>query len=317
MPRAWPLLPLLLALLAGCAAKPAPAEATGHSSAQTTAPTAGLALPAWAVRDAWTYTITAGTASSKATYVVTADQGEEWMVDTDSPERAFQNARDDVSRLGPQRKSDLAGSQGGDRVQFFQWPLTEGKTWQTRWDHREVTITAHVRGALAHLEAVDANGTRVYNYTYDAAVGWFRSLRHYGPDGALLIDLELDASSHAWTGTVVRYALRTLYAASGVNGGADAKPVQPDADATDLWLAYHLRCGAGGGGYSIAVEPVGPGAGTTGYSSEGACASNDFEDGVPGSLAGPWSIAYSWGGQPPMSYTVELVQRTREDVKVG
>ena len=63
-------------------------------------------------------------------------------MDTAAPDRAFQDAREDVSRLGPQRKSDLAGSQGDDRVQFFQWPLVDGKSWSTRWDHQPVTITA-------------------------------------------------------------------------------------------------------------------------------------------------------------------------------
>jgi hypothetical protein len=308
--------PLLLAalLLAGCASTPAP-TATGDSGHGTTnaAPAEhGLPLPTWAVRDAWTYAI----GSAKATYVVTADAGADWVMDTDSPDRAFQNARDDVSRLGPQRKSDLAGSQGDDRVQFFQWPLTDGKTWGTQWDHQPVTVTAHVRGPLAHLEAVDRNGTRIYNYTYDSAAGWFSSLKHYAPSGDLLIDLELTAHAHNWTGTAVRYALKGLYAKSGESGNADAVPLQPDPAATDLWLAYHLHCGQGGG-YSIALEPVGAGAGTTGYTKSDACTDNDFEGGVPGDLASPWTLTYSWGGGAPTTYSVEVVQRTVESIQVG
>jgi hypothetical protein len=310
--RAAPLL-LALTLLAGCASSPAaPTGATPGDPAPPALAAQGLSPPPWAVRDYWTYAI----GPSKATYVVTEDRGADWVVDTDSPERAFQNARDDVSRLGPQRKADLAGSQGDDRVQFFQWPLTDGRSWATTWDHQPVTITAHVRGQLAHLEARDHNGTRVYNYTYDAAAGWFRSLTHYAPDGSVLIALELSAHGHLWTGTTVRYTLKTLYTGHGSGGGADAVPLQPDPAATDLWLAYSLRCGQGGG-YSIALQPVGQGAGTTGHAKQDACASNDFADGVPGPLAGPWALTYSWGGGPPMAYSIEVVQRTRADTKVG
>lgn len=297
-------------LLAGCAS-PAATTLSGTSGSLAPAADAGLPLPTWAVRDHWTYAIGDG----KATYVVTADLGSDWMVDTDSDERAFQNARDDVSRLGPQRKGDLAGSQGSDRVEFFRWPLTDGKTWSTRWDHQAVTITAHVRGPVAHLEAVDGNGVRVYNYTYDSAVGWFRSLKRYNPDGSLLIALELDSHGHGWSGTAVRYTLKPLYSANGTNGGADAFPIQPDANATDLWLAYHLTCGSQGG-YSIALAPADPNAHP--YDKYGSCA-GDVDDAaaVTGNLATPWLLAYSWGGAAPMSYTVEVVQRTREDVKVG
>ncbi|MEA3143845.1 MAG: hypothetical protein QOG31_1169 [Thermoplasmata archaeon] len=313
MRSAWPAL-LAVALLSGCASAPAP-PAGGGTSAPPQGAIAGdgaLPLPHWAVRDYWTYTIGSG----KATYVVTADDGADWMVDTDSPERAFQNARDDVSRLGPQRKGDLAGSQGDDRVQFFQWPLTEGKIWRTQWDHQELSITAHVSGQTAQMEGRDANGTRIYEYTYDAAVGWFRSLKHYAPDGKLLIALDLEGSGHAWTGNVVRYTLKTLYTAQGSNGGEDAKPLTPDVGATDLWLAYHLRCDGQGAGYLIALEPS-SGPPTAGHTKSDQCAGNvDFEDGVPGSLATPWAILYAWGGQS-MGYTIEVVQRTRESIQVA
>jgi hypothetical protein len=309
--RAWPLLAALL--LAGCASTPVDQTDTSSAPVAPT-PDGGLPLPTWAVRDHWTYAI----GDSKATYVVTADLGSDWMVDTDSQQRAFQNARDDVSRLGPQRKGDLAGSQGDDRVEFFKWPLADGKTWQTRWDHQPVTITAHVRGATATLEAVDAGGARVYNYTYDAAVGWFRSLKHYNPDGTLLIALELESSGHGWSGTAVRYTLKTLYNATGANGGADAKPLQPDAAATDLWLAYHLKCGSQGGGFSIALAPADPAAPNLVFDEYGSCVGAvDHEVAVTGPMGSPWTLAYSWGGSSPMTYTVEVVQRTREDVKVG
>lgn len=239
-----PLAVVALLLVAGCAGQKAPGPPAASDSSTTAA--VGLAVPTWRLRDAWTYTI----GDAKATYVVTADKGDDWMMETDSPERAFQNLRDDVSRLGPQRKTDLAGSQGTDRVLFFQWPLTDGKSWATPWDHQPLTVVAHVApgGTTAQLQAKDRNGTLVYDYSYDAGIGWFRSLKHYGPDGKLLIDLELEAHQHNWTGNLARWDLKQATKQAGTlpsTGLASSSNYEVPLTATDVWLAATLDCSMG------------------------------------------------------------------------
>jgi hypothetical protein len=246
------LLLLLLTAFAGCSGK---TEAADQPSTATAASTdTGLPLPRWAVGDAWTYKV----GSDKATYVVTGETGGDWTMETDSPERAFQNLRDDVSRLGPQRKSDLAGSQGTDRVEFFQWPLTEGKTWGTQWDHHPVTITAHLVAGAAHLEARAANGTLVYRYTYDAATRWFHELHHYAADGSELIGFTLEAAVHNWTGAIARWDLKTVTDGHGdlSQGFAGSATYDVPLTATDVWLDVALTCATGTATIGTAPLPV-------------------------------------------------------------
>ena len=301
-------------LLAGCSStSPPTSSGTGPTGA---ANDLLINAPTWHRGDAWTFAAANGTLVS---YVVTEDKGTDWWMDTDSAERAFADARDDVSRLGPQRKSDLAGSQGSDRVAFFQWPLTDGKTWSTPWDHRPVTVTASVKdNRTAHLVAKNANGTIVYDYVYDAAAHWFSRLTHYGDDGQEQIAFTLDHASHNWTGKVVRYGIKELYQGVAGGGGSDTKQVQTDASASDIWMALHMRCGQAGY-LTVSVTPMPPDQSGGGYEATGPCGviqpSLDFEGPLPGTLGGTWNIAFSVVGDAP-SYGVLVLQRTRTALEV-
>jgi hypothetical protein len=287
----------------------------------------GVDLPQWAVGDWWSYGIEAGAGGESAptTYVVTADQGADWWMDTDSPERAFQDARDDNSRLGAQRKSDLAGSQGSDRVQFFQWPLEANATWTTRWDRQDATI---------RVEAVDDRGAtlsahnathRMYTYRYDAAAGWFQRLDRHGPDGAVAFTLLLLDHGTSWKGTAVRWTLQELLkedmAPGTVNLGLNAFPrneVPPGT--TDLWLAYAIPCEGQGGGYTIALKPEDPSTGEEGYDASGQCQGEVGFAGVAveAPVAPTWTLAMTFGSAPtPDGLSFELLARTLVETPVG
>lgn len=312
---------LLAAGLAGCSGKSPSAAAPGSGTTGPSAPgrrEEGWPLPTWAVGDAWTYSFN----GQATTYGITSQTASDWIMDTDSDERAFADARDDVSRLGPQRKSDLAGSQGDERVEFFHWPLAENKTWPARWDHQDVTVTVvAVTAAGANLEARAPNGTLAYRYTYDSRAGWFGELHHFAPDGHELVGLLLEKAEHGWKGPGVRYALTSLYSSTGANvEQAESKTLQPDAAATDLWIGYHLVC-TGNGGFAVSLQPVdaagAAGATGRGHTLSGPCAGViDQQVAVPGPLTAPWSLTYDWGAQN-VSWTLEVLQRTRTEVPVG
>jgi hypothetical protein len=322
--RAAPLALATLLLLAGCTASKAPGGTSGVE-APVAGATTGLAMPTWAIGDAWTYTI----GETKATYVVTADQGSDWLMETDSAERSFQNLRDDVSRLGPQRKSDLAGSQGDDRVVFFQWPLVEGKTWTTPWDHQPLTVVAHVTGTTSHLQGKDRNGTLVYDYSYDSAVGWFRSLTHYSADGKALIDLKLDTHVHNWTGALARWTLKTGVKQAGdilPTGLASSSTYEVPLTATDVWGSMSLSCSNGAASLGTSPFPFATGlAGTDprgGGVSGQPCASPQTFAGSLGSPKAPaqggtsetWGYALYASPGATGSYSFEVVVRTLQSV---
>ncbi len=248
-------LAVALLMLAGCAGSGGPSSSGPAAQGGLESTASAIGLPQWAVRDAWTYK----SGDATLTYVVTADQGADWLMETDSPERAFANLRDDVSRLGPQRKADLAGSQGADRVEFFQWPLTDGKTWTTQWDHQPVTIKARVANGVADLMAHDRNGTMVYHYTYDPAVRWFKELHHFGSDGKEIIGFTLSAAVHNWTGSVARWKLDNVGSQHGDLGASPPSSfVNFDVPlaATDVWVSLRVDCASGSVTAGVAPFPV-------------------------------------------------------------
>lgn len=303
--------------LAGCAGSGAPGgDGSGANGATVTQgdgaglPPPSLQLPQWAVGDAWTYDFN----GARTTYVITSETANDWIMETDSEERSFSDLREDVSRLGPQRKSDLAGSQDGDRVEFFRWPLTDGAQWSTTWDHQPVTIQALVLPDRADLTATDAAGNLVYRYSYEPASRWFTSLVHYGPDGRELVSLTLTEARHAWSGTVVHWELLEVVQDEGSDGAAAGGPFEVPAGATDIWADYHFTC-SGGAGYLVAVEPLNPGlAGPQGKEHSGQCVQVDWTDPmVTGPHPGTWAFTIDMGGQTA-DYEYTLLVRTRVDV---
>lgn len=295
------------AALSGCSggqAQQGAGSGSNHSSAVATRGDGPAGLdqapkPTWAVGDAWTYELD----GQPTTYVVTGQTATDWIMETDSPERAFADARDDISRLGPQRKSDLAGSQGDDRVEFFRWPLSGGQSWTTTWDGFDVEISVlggdtTFQELSARVVGAPPEDPPLYTYTYDGGAGWFGELTRFEPDGSAAVHLVLTEARHAWTGSIARWDLQTIQAAEGSNGAAVGGPFEVAAGTTDLWAEYHFTC-TGAAGWSILVAPANPGlAGPQGQNAGGQCVQVDFEDVLQAAPhPGTWAFALSVGGE--------------------
>lgn len=294
--------------LAGCSDPKAPtgedAAAPGPAGAN-----AEVALPQWAVRDWWTFTTTLG----DATYVVTADAGADWFMDTTDPLTAFRDARTDVSRLGPTRKTDLAGSQHDDRVQYFDFPLKDNATWETRWDGVPVDIVANDRGN-GRFEMVASNASYdMYRYTYDARVGWFREFNFLALDGSPAFTMTLRDSGHNFTGTAVRWQLTEIYSGRGASFNS-GKQFEVPAGVTDLHLQYSMSCAGNNGGFLVAVQPVNPPG--QGYQANGQCTGQTLDEPVVARPApGTWAYVVDVGASGGES-SLRLIQRVLEEIAI-
>ncbi|HET6398584.1 MAG TPA: hypothetical protein VFH47_03420 [Candidatus Thermoplasmatota archaeon] len=320
MPRlAAPLLPLsLLALaLAGCSG-PQDADAPGGGAAEPAEGEAQRAgLPGTKVGDWWNFTTSMG---SSFTLVVAADAGAAWTFGTDSASLAFFDAREDISYLGPQRKSDLAGSQGSQAVQFFRFPLEDGATWSTTWDGQAVTVAAAREGDAFRMVASNATGPYA-TYLYDPAVGWMRELAFLAPDGTESFRMDLAAAGGNYAGPVVSWQLEAVADATGQGPLVAQHDFQVPDGATDVHVTVSATCQ--GGWVQQLLLPVPPDAARPMSTSDGAPCTGSFHTSgaatAEGPTPGPWTYRLTIGDRDPFgpAYAYTVLVRTRTVTTLG
>jgi len=312
-------LALLLAPVAGCLGgdgTDAATDGTGEDTAEDD--TEGLRVPGWSLGDHWTYRTGDG---EEQTWAVTRDAGSDWIVDTDSRDAAFFDARSDVSFFGERRKADLAGSQGDANVRFFDWPLVEDKTWTTTWDgvEREITVD-RIEDGTAYLTARQNDRVAV-EYTYDSEAGNFGTYTFLDKNGREVFTAELAASGADYGGTLVRWDLTTALERAG---GFGAEPesfgfgFDVPENATDIWLAMAIDCPSGS--YDFGFEPSGETGEGSSYGASDTCPAEAdvtgpvVEDPAPGEYRGGFT-----GTSPEAegTYSFTVYVRTLVEITVG
>jgi hypothetical protein len=320
-----PLLLLLAASLAGCSdggggdddpGMGGTGGAAGHGAHGGSDSATHLLAPTWEVGQWWTWT--SEQAAAPFTYVVSKDAGQDWILDTDSPDIAFFNAQSDISLLGQVRKADLAGSQGTQRVEFFQFPLTAQKNWTATWDGLPVTIQVDsVANGVAELSATHENGTPYASYSYDAKTGYFRDTTFYAADGVTVaFAATVTASGKAFSGDLVRWTLETLFEKHGTWAPSTATSnVGPGY--TDVWLSVAISCTTGA--FTLNFGPLTGPAEERGLSANGPCP-QEFADSYV--VSAP-TQAELWGYQEAAAPTTDgtrdvlALLRTQATFKAG
>lgn len=284
---------LPMALLAGCSGSDSPdsdpAVVTTHTGAHGgNAAGSHLLAPEWAVGDHWTLASPQG---GTFAHVVSGESGGDWTMDTDNPDIAFFDAQGDISFLGKVRKSDLAGSQGADRVEFLRFPLQANMSWSTTWDGNPTMIhVGKVADGKADLMAMRADGTTYATYAYDADAGYFSRFTFFAPDGATVgFEWSLQSSGAGFTGDLVRWSLTELFSTHGAIPTGSASNFQVEPGFTDIYVSAALSCTAGG--VTVAVGPFTGPAEDRGYSAMGPCPI-EANDAYP--VAAP-TAAEQWG----------------------
>lgn len=320
-PLATPLALFAAVLLAGCS-DGGGAGGAGDGDGATHPPghTGSLdeiPAPLWQVGQWWQ--LASEQSDAGFTHVVSGESATDWTMDTDSQDIAFFDARFDISFLGQVRKSDLAGSQGGDRVQFFQFPLSLDRTWTTTWDGAPITVTVvGLDAAGAELEARHANGTLYAKYTYDVDLAYFGEYAFYAPDGETVgFAATVTDAGTAFSGELVRWTLDTLFEAHEAVGGRSTNfVVEPGYD--DLWIDLHLACPQQGAVSVTFGPPTGP-AEERGFTATGPCPTQLDETSTVTAPATPEQWGVFLASAPPQNAFLDLVilGRTLSTFAVG
>lgn len=317
---------LVATALAGCAGSDggdqvmpgAQAAGPGHGQHAGLDPSTHLVAPEHQLGDWWRWD--SPQIQEPYASVLAADNGADWVVATDNPEIAFFDARFDVASQGPARKSDMAGSQGSERVAFFAFPLTAGKTWSSVWDGEPMSMKAlQVEGGVADIEARRADGTLYAAYTYDSALGYFGQIAYYDPTGATVgFEAQVTDAGDNFTGDLLRWTLEVEYETHGpITPGVVGFDV--DTGITDVWVDFRVDCSAGA--VSINVGALTGIQQERGYSVNGPCpaaVSETFTVPPPAQDDEAWGASIAVAPQATQgTLDVTVLSRTATTFKVG
>ncbi len=244
--RVWPVLILLLTTLSGCTGESGEKAEPGHNmTGLEGADIAPAQLPEWGVGDYWSYKDSLG---QQYSLVVAGDAGGDWDVRANDKQIARFDSWFDISFVGSIRKSDLAGQQGSERIQFFDFPLHDGKSWTTVWDgeSRHVTAQGLEDGTfyiVAHV-AGNEQGDKHADYVYDPVAGHFASMSFYAPNGTITYAAELTGNGRDFTGTLYEYGPVEELANITMNGPADYEMHQFEvgAEPGELTMTARIQC---------------------------------------------------------------------------
>ncbi|HVM45477.1 MAG TPA: hypothetical protein VM582_06035 [Candidatus Thermoplasmatota archaeon] len=196
-------------------------------------------VPAWNVGDAWSMVSRWQGDERRFHLVVTGVDAEGYVVETTDERMAGYDAMVDVSYIGRIRAADLAGSQEGTPVQFFAFPLEDGRTWSARWDGLTVALTA-TKGARGFdiLGLVDGEPYVAYDYVPD--LRWWSKVE-FLREG---YTLSVERVETGWTGTTVTATAKKVFE------GGPAAPVASSATGSftiDEGQSYGVATLVGGG----------------------------------------------------------------------
>lgn len=277
--------------LAGCTDDDGSTDPNTAGGDGSSTETVQIAKPEWQVGDWWTFDSTFGS----QTIAITADNGDTWTVDTDAVSFAFFHSTfEEISYLGHIRKDDLAGSQEGTPVKYFDWPLEHGKTWTTQWDGLDFDMVAHVADErIAHIVATTDD--REYSMVYDAQVGWFTEFSFMDADGTETGRMDLTDSGSGFTGELIRVDAEVV-SEETYEGATDQGMGlwgELDADDADAYLNLNAACGTGQFVFAVgtvqALAETGVATGTfenQGHTIQSACPNEYGFSGVIGEAPG-------------------------------
>lgn len=251
--RSFPVLLLIVTALSGCSDGGAQNDAldTGDMTQSM------VEAPTWSLGQYWSYTDSLGQAYS---LVVAEDQGGDWVVLPNDKQIARFDALFDISFVGKTRKSDLAGSQGSDRIQFYDFPLVDGKSWNTDWDGEGRTAVAHAQDdgtfhVVVH-QTPDTASPEFATYTYDPTVQHFSRITFFDENGTVGYDAELTGQGPAFSGTLYRFgAASDLFLADNTGPGISQGIFSTTGEPGELFLRAILDCNGEQGAILFAIQP--------------------------------------------------------------
>lgn len=162
--------------------------------------------PDWELGEGWRYIVDMpGQRTRTVTMIVAEDRGDLWVVASAQEDQALDQVLYGTNPvLGRNGKETLAPFQGGEPVDMYRFPLTDGKQWNATLFDESMSVRAEFSGDIEvqpeldlggfvqgfEITARGPSGARL-QYDYVDAVGWFTAFEVLDADGKRLIRLDL------------------------------------------------------------------------------------------------------------------------------
>ncbi len=198
---------LLVALFSGCTDPGEEASDPQDPPPETRPETEARAdQPEWELGDGWRYLVDMpGQRTRTVTMIVAEDRDDLFVVASAHEDQALDQVLYGTNpMLGRNGKDTLAPFQGGEPVEMYRFPLTDGKRWNATLFDEDMSVRAGFSGDIEvqpelelggfvqgfEITARGDSGTQLH-YDYVDAVGWFTSFEVQDGDGERLIRLDL------------------------------------------------------------------------------------------------------------------------------
>lgn len=203
----------LAAPLAGCAGDPSPDDPADGDDGEDEPQ--GTDAPRWRLGHAWDYTIdTEGFPETETTMMVYNETANLYRVGSTDERQALIHSLFNVNpQLGRMQKGNLAVFEDGEPRAMYDFPLEDGKTWQTEFfisQHggtldAEATKTDAIQTSFGTFEGYEITATNSAGfevvYDYVPEVKWFTKLVVTDAEGTQLHDLRLTGFEEGRSGT--------------------------------------------------------------------------------------------------------------------
>lgn len=279
----------------------------------------GLDAPEWSVGHTWSVTFSGADAPCVLTVVaVSEDSYTQASACPEGEILALQDAVFDLPHLGEMTRT-LGGATASGTMDFFSWPLTDGKTWETEWAGVPLAVTAtyaeDVGGRFAgepgfQLDA-QFEGGRAFAYDFVPSIGWWSKLDF---DSGFIgyADVEVVGFEPSFEGVAYSSSDHVVYHHSGSlpPAGVQGFGIPDDTD------VVAFRASAAGGDYAATIvvqapqQPPSTFQQSTGFFQERLFSPSGFVEYLDGE-AGQWQFSVEGVGVADLLYefiAIDLVE---------
>jgi hypothetical protein len=175
-------------------------------------------VPGWQKAEYWSYSVNSMyNEPAEIDMVVYDNSNGNYFVGTDSRDHALVHSVYNINpMLGRMTVDNLDVYENGEPKSLYQFPLTDGASWQNTLHEKSYDVEASTSGDGEFSIIAVAEDGSILAYDYDPAVNWFTYFTIIDRNGNDIFSLELIEHGYDYKGTVYFMRATDLYSSSSL-----------------------------------------------------------------------------------------------------